>query len=47
MAGDNQKISFAIALIRKGATRRAVERESGLSTATVRKLFAAIEKEMA
>lgn len=33
----------ALALIRKGATLRAVERETGLSTETVRKLFSEVE----
>lgn len=33
----------ALALIRNGATRRAVERETGLSTETVRKLFSEVE----
>jgi DNA invertase Pin-like site-specific DNA recombinase len=44
---DKEKHDFAIALIRKGATRRAVERETGLSVQVVRKLFLEIEKEMA
>jgi hypothetical protein len=43
---EKSKRALAISLIRKGATRRAVERETGLSAEIVRKLFADIEKEM-